>query len=198
MRIRVLWFVAVVVLAVGVPGLNPAGADPYGGETGGYPYVADSADHWYCFYTNITGSDQDRYKDAMAYLDTATDMYDVLTSMCGSSTDIMYLENPNLGAGVAGIAVCVRLVVGSTTMCDAYWVATNLAIIPDFVGPGDAPVAVHETKTIRHETGHTTGLTHNTTTYSAMRSGVLPDLGIYNFVWALHETHHIDHINTQF
>jgi len=200
MRFRSIAGLLALILAVSV--LSPAavGADPFGGEAGGYPWRADSDDHWYCFYSNLTGSAQTPYRDAMAYLDSATDMYDVYTPTCGTSTDVMYLENPNLSA--YGIALCVRLVSGSSVVCDAYWVATNQSLITSDVlslqaiPVSVAPVSVHIGKTIRHETGHTAGLTHSPTTVSAMRSGILPDYGAYNFVWWLYEPHHInDHIN---
>jgi len=31
-----------------------------------------------------------------------------------------------------------------------------------------------------------------------MRSGVLPDLGGFNFVWGLYEEHHVWHINNAY
>jgi hypothetical protein len=193
--IRVVLVVGTALVALGVP--SGAGADPFGGEAGGYPWRADSADHWYCYY-NIAAGNRGPYDAAMANLDSQTDMYDVYTPTCGASTDIMYLNNPNLGSGVFGVALCVSLQTGSNTVCDAYWVATNLWEYVYFLGPGLAPADVHVNQDIRHETGHTAGLTHSNTSVSAMRSGLLPDLGGYNFVWGLYEAHHVTHINNAY
>lgn len=186
------------ILAVATSGSVTASADPYGGEPGGYSWIADSADHWYCFYVNLIGSARAPYHAAMQNLASQTDMYDVFTSNCGGSTDVMYLHNPDLGSGVFGMAVCVSLVPGSSTRCDAYWAATNNSEYSSWLGPGHAPLDVHINQNIRHETGHTAGLTHSTTPVSAMRSGLLPDYGGYNFVWGLYESHHVDHINAAF
>jgi hypothetical protein len=191
--IRPLVLAAVLIVAAGA-GVAPASAEPFGGEPGGYPWRADSADHWYCFY-NIAEGNRGPYHGAMANLDSQTRMYDVFTPTCGAATDIMYLNNPNLGSGVFGMALCMTLVPGSSTVCDAYWVATNNWEYVYWLGPGYAPADVHVNQNVRHETGHTAGLTHSNTTVSAMRSGMLPDLGGYNFVWGAYTTHHIGHID---
>lgn len=184
-----------VIVLVGTMGFSeqPASADPFGGEAGGYPWRADGADHWYCF-SNIPADQQYRYHNALSVLDNQTDMWDVHTGTCGSSTDIAYFINVNLAA--RGAAICVRLVAGSTTVCDAYWVALNpFAVLAD---PGTAGFDISYNKTIVHETGHTAGLTHNDTTVSAMRSGAIPTLGGYNFLWGLYENHHVGHINAAY
>lgn len=186
-------FVALVGILGALLVSDPAAADPFGGQPGGPPYRADGADHWYCFY-NITGSERDPYNAAMEYLDSATDMYDVFTPTCGTSTDVMFLNNPNLDPGVAGLTLCVAPL--AAPVCDGFWIATDSQEYFWYLGPGSAPFDVHVGQNIRHEVGHSVGLSHSDTTYSAMRSGVLPDLGGYNFVWGLYEAHHInDHIN---
>jgi len=139
----------------------PAVADPFGGDPGGFPYRADSADHWYCFYSNIVGGDRSPYDAAMVNLDSQTEMWDVYTPTCGTSTDVMFLHNPSLGIGVFGQVACVRFVSGSTVTCDAFWAATNNPEYLFFLQAGDAPLSVHVNQNIRHELGHTTGLTHN-------------------------------------
>jgi hypothetical protein len=182
------------VMALLLSAASPAGADPFGGEPGGFPYRADGADHWYCYY-NISGADRAPYDAAMQYLDDATDMYDVYTPTCGPSTDIMFLNNPNLDPGVVGLTLCVAPS-SVPTVCDGYWIATDSQEYFWYLGPGYAPYDVHVGQNIRHEVGHSVGLSHSTSTYSAMRSGLLPDLGGYNFVWGMYEAHHInDHIN---
>lgn len=178
------------LVCTGIP--ETAQADPFGGQPGGYPWRADGADHWYCFF-NIPVDQKYRYHQAMGALDTQTDMYDQYTGACRPSTDVYYVIDYNLQA--RGRATCVALQPGSSTVCDAFWVAVNPLII--LANPGTAGPDISYNKTIAHETGHTTGLTHSDTTNSAMRSGPIPDLGGFNFVWDVYDTtHHVpDHIN---
>jgi hypothetical protein len=196
MRFARILGVAAIVSAIALTPAQSASADPFGGEPGGYPWRADSRDHWYCFHPSIPGGSQWVFHDAMANLDAQTVMWDRFASSCGSSTDIIYMDNPDLGYGIAGAALCWTLAPGSSSVCDQFWVALDPWEIANFWQPTYAPLDTHIQQNIRHETGHTTGLTHNGTPTSAMRSGLLPDLGFYNFVWMLYESpHHVDHIN---
>lgn len=174
-----------------LPLAGRAGADPFGGEPGGFPFRADSPDHWYCILASIPSGDRWRFDQAMRTLDTQTDMWDVQTSACGASTDIVYYHEVN--APWRGTSMCVGW---TWIVCDQYWVAVSYAQIA--ADPGTAGYSVSLNKTIAHETGHTAGLSHNSTTTSAMRSGPIPDLGAWNFVWGLYEPHHVSHINDAF
>ncbi len=181
----------------------PASADHFGGS-GGPAYVdkvADGKDHSYCFYSNIIGSERDVYEDGMALLDAQTVMFDMYHNTCHTYTDIMYLDNPNLGYWTDGLTLCVNQ--HSSSVCDGYWIATDFAGMRTKIAPwqpadlGYASWSVQETKLVMHETGHSVGLNHDTYTNSwAMETEFAADLGIYNFLHGLYLSHHISaHIN---
>ena len=143
----------------------------------------------------------------MDYLNDETDMSDIYTTNCGLSTDVIFIEDNDLDA--FGRADCFRFVSGD--ICDQFWVQINPTRIASWLAyfealdPGDdfAPYNIHLIKTIRHEAGHTTGLSHHSRNdtplqYSAMRSGLVEQLSYYNFVWAVHLPHHIDHIDEEY
>jgi hypothetical protein len=179
-----------------------ANADPFGGQAGGYPDVADGQDHWYCFHSSVAAGDQSRFHSAMQTLDSQTDLYDVYTATCGASTDIIFMSNPNLTA--RGIAVCWTYISGN--ICDQFWVGYNTTVIAADVGANSAGFSINFNKTICHETGHTTGLSHGVINdpegdsggNDCMVSGDVYDAGFYNFVWTAYSGHHVTHVNNRY
>lgn len=209
-RIRRTW--QIIGLGLALFSFAPAasaGANAFGPAA--EKYLADSLDHWYCFSPNIPLGDVPSYMGSMSYLDDTTDLYDVFTSTCGNATDIVYALNNGLtapsGGPSRGVAVCAT--VGGLGTCDQFWVViNNAAILVDTsieVPPSEQSLnySVNLVKTIRHETGHTTGLQHGGTSgicsspsapCDAMVTGWVPT----NVLWGTYGGHHVGHINAQY
>jgi hypothetical protein len=170
-----------------------ATADPFGVEPGAPGYVSDGADHWFCFSATIP--DQVPYNDAMENLDWSTDMYDVPTPSCGPATDIVFWRNDSLSYGgflVRGEALCTTWLIFA--FCDQFAVTINYAAIQaDTIAAGGdlLNLVINLHKTIRHEIGHTPGLSHDPAVVDAMRSGWVPS----DWAFLGYNQHHIDHVN---
>lgn len=191
---------AVLALSV-VLGCLPrsAAADAFGYPTPGF--VADGADHWYCFGAVSDGGQQTVISSSMSYLDDRTDMYDGYASSCSSATDIVWVA-ADLG-DARGRTTCVNW--ASWGVCDQYWLAFDPAIILQesaicSTNPGES-YQVNLIKSVRHELGHSTGLSHPGTPVGcagagsdAMRSGWVPT----SLAWTAYNDHHRDHINAQY
>jgi hypothetical protein len=201
-RKRFAALVGALILIAGVF-LSHAPASAHGyGFSGAGVYLPDSADDWYCFYTNIP--DVQPYHDAEAYLDSATDMYRVYTSTCGPSTDKMFLRNDaltdSMGNPLRGIAQCVT---ANVFVCDAYWVAVNYAEIWNNTvahGGDSNNLNLNINKTARHETGHTAGMWHPVTGNQAPCGADVVDTMVQgwvptDFTYLVYNSHHICHVN---
>ena len=111
-----------------VSGANPASADAFGYPNPGF--VADSADHWYCLSSTVTGSYVGRIDTAMQILDsgTSSDISSVSTATCGSETDIVWIRNDGLsdpyGNLIRGQTICCGTWV-YWTVCGQYAVSYN-------------------------------------------------------------------------
>jgi hypothetical protein len=180
-----------------------AGADPFGHPNPGF--LADSADHNYCFASGTSASHQSAARGSMGYLDDTTDMWDWEANSCGSMTDVVWVFGPAAaddGSPVRGRTYCVSW--RSWGICEQYWLVVNPAEIfsnTATCGGGAANYDVNLVKTIRHELGHSTGLSHSTPggcnnatgDDSMVSSHVSTDLK-----WTTYSTHHRDHVNAQY
>jgi hypothetical protein len=193
---------ALVTLAVGG---TPAKADPFGYPAQGY--VADGADHWYCINTGMDTDNVNRINAAMANLDTQTDMYDVYTSTCGTSTDILWIRNDSMvdpyGNPARGVTNCLTW--ASWGVCDQYWIQFNqlevfyeaVTYYPNDIGNN---FGINMAKTLCHELGHSTGLVHNNDNgatgggIDCMVSGPVPTSWYYD----VYNAHHVGHVNAQY
>jgi hypothetical protein len=167
--------------------------------------VADGPDHWYCFY-NIAAGDQAVYHSAMQYLDDATSMYRIYTPSCGTSTDIWFIDNPNIDPQYNAITVCVATI-GASKTCDAWWVGVDYGNLyaSSIFWPGYfMPYNVGLVWMARHEIGHTTGLSHSSSSApyganNAMYWAYPPDAGGFNYIWGLYSPHDVNcHLNPQY
>lgn len=127
-----------------------------------------------------------------------TDMTKSYHSTCLASTDVCYRDDNyelypeyltaiqwGYGAGpndpdAVAIRVCVTLISPYTTICDKSEVLFDLADIPDFTTAEPRMIGCHET-------GHTTGLQHSTSSLSCMQASVTDD-GYF----AAHDLAHIN------
>lgn len=192
--------VAVAVTAIAVA-TEKVSADAYGYPNPGY--VHDSLDHWYCFDSTFVNN-RAYVNDAMGYLDATTNLYDVYTPTCGTSTDAVWI-NVDLG-GPLGYTPCVRWVNQATHVCDQFWVIIDEAAHWDAVAycGGDANQLVgNYVISVRHELGHTAGLSHFAP-YGAICGDVNPlanDAMVSDWVtgnpwpYVVYSTHHIGHVN---
>lgn len=115
----------------------------------------------------------------MSLLDDTTVMYDQYTGTCGTATDVVWVRDDAhadpYGNPVRGANYCVRWSYWS--VCDQYWTVVNqLEIFYNSAtySPGSdlgANFEINMIKTIRHELGHSAGVSHSPTTSDAMRSG---------------------------
>ena len=199
----------VLALIASMGPTSPASAHGYGFSGVGV-YLPDSADYWYCFYNNLP--DVQPYHDAAAYLDARTEMYDVFTAPCSTSTDVMYLRNDNAadpaGNAIRGQAYCVTAV---GYICDAYWVLINyVEILANTIthGGDNANAVFNLVKTIRHETGHAAGMWHlvpgtdpnppacGSDVTDTMAQGWVPTTGgLGDLIYAMYNDHHTCHVN---
>lgn len=189
----VLAFAAIGFLLIGIAA--PVSSTPYGWDPGAPQVLPDSTDHWFCFDSNVNAGERQRFRDAMQYLDSATAMYDVETGTCGSATDIIYRYSTPIPGfpGARGYDQCTVHTGYLGLLCDqnVVWV-DYLQVLSE--SDGTHPFEINLHKTIRHETGHTAGLSHHDTAVDAMRSGPIPfDWGYFSY-----STHDICHIQTFF
>jgi hypothetical protein len=147
--------VSVVLLPLGSANV---GATPYGYPNPGYVY--DGLDHGFCF--DSTFSSTDFVYSAMQYLDDNSNLYDQYTSTCGSSTDIVWAAADYDPDGIAA-TYCWTWGDFANHVCDQFVVVVNDANHWRLTAEcgGDAnQLTSNYTITIRHELGHTVGLSH--------------------------------------
>ncbi len=191
------------VAAVCGMGLN-AGASPYGFDAGAPEYLPDSQDHWFCYDQTVPSGDRPRYASAMDYLDLATSMYDQYATSCGTSTDIVFAHNspicvPDFGcSGIRGYTPCDRWI-GAYGLCDKFIVYVDPLYIFTKSGGFNGPPGLFDNNfaaTIRHEIGHTGGLSHHTGgNADAMISGQVSTSWAY-LGYASHDICHINNFLT--
>jgi len=161
-----------------------AGATPHGGGPGGPGYWPDSADHWFCFESNVPSADYPIYQDAFQYLDNVTSMYDSQSSYCGSLTDVI-ISNTHPIPGCSnclGMAPCIAKTGFLNLACEQgmeYVDTTNIWIAS---GGFSGDINVYWFNVIynaRHELGHTAGMGHSTNSPSVhvMAQGFYTDYG---------------------
>lgn len=124
---------------------------------------ADDANMDFCTakpWSTVYGN---KFMDAMATLDSSTDMYDTYTATCGPHTDIGGWLNSSKeivlpGTNIRGIALCTKPISGwGKGKCDQ----GSLVVNTQLTGSG-----AQFRKTLCHEIGHFAGLHH----YSAPSS----------------------------
>ena len=148
-------------------------------------YKADNWVHTYCYDGgSVSALRKDNMDRAMAYLDDTTDMADQLTTCEASGVDIefqeFYLDNKRGDVG------CVEMDPNDDTVCRASVVRIDTAA-------QGSPFDHNLDKTIRHEMGHTVGLTHGGSD-DAMKQGLVNG----DNKWILFTQHHKDHINAAY
>lgn len=165
LRPRAKALVVAMAMAVSlVAHAQPAGAsDPFGYPNPGY--YADNKEHTFCYY-GVPSADQFYVTEAMQYLDSVTSMYDTYMSGCTNNTDVLFIPGMDPAyAGSRGLADCVLWTSAANHICNQYYVYyDNGAIYNDSVRCEPANVGdnfyANFRKTLRHEIGHTTGLSH--------------------------------------
>ena len=172
--------------------VSEVSATPYGWAPGGPNMLPDSTGHSFCYYNIPAGTDRARMVDAMEYLDSATNMYDVYTASCFTSTDVVFVYQtpiPIPGIGNArGFTDCRSFV--NNFFCDQARVSIDIWQIGlEATDPTNHEMNIG--KTVRHEVGHTVGLSHHPPGTDAMSSGAVPSN--WSFFW--YTAHDIIHIN---
>jgi hypothetical protein len=149
-----------LVVLAGTFAANPAWSDPYGYPNPGF--VHDGPDHYYCFHSSVpAGLDRSRINDSMNYLDSVTEIVEHLVLSCGTSTDLMWLYS---SVAALGRTTCVKWANELYHVCDAYWVEVNPSAHLQFTAlcaGGESEYEVNMILTVRHELGHTVGLSHD-------------------------------------
>lgn len=181
--------------------LVPASADPYGYPNPGYIY--DSTDQYYCFDGTVAFGNIPEIQNAMEYLDDSTSVYDVYSPACGTSTDQVWIEQNLEGSYVFGYSPCARY--KPLAVCDQAWVIYSP---PDhyeaaYACGGNVAYQGNLIVTMRHELGHTVGLSHAATvgTLCGPVNGYAVDAMVSDwivgntFAFLDYNSHHVDHIN---
>lgn len=186
-----------------------AAADPYGSPNPGlYP---DSKDHWFCFDASVPASERPRISASMSYLDDRTNMYDVYTASCGTSTDVVWVYGSPIivdGYSYYGYTTCAVWVYEPWGVCDQFWVLVDQPLhFARTVACGSSGTVydLNLITTIRHELGHTAGLSHAAYTgppcdYQPGGNDAMTS-DFYAFVtydYVDYNGHHRDHINAFF
>ena len=191
--------VATIAFGGSIFSTSAASAGTYPLQVAPYQYLPDSTDHWYCFDASVPSGSRSRYTSAMNNLDAVTLMSAVYTPTCGTSTDIRYLEASPIPyfSGTRGVALCTLATGYLGLLCDHYDVIVDPGQVwvdnGGFAGdPTQLDTNLH--KTIRHETGHTAGLTHTQSVANVMISGQVTNLAAY----LQYRDHDICHINLWF
>lgn len=153
--------VSALILVLGLILTFPdaASSDPYGNPNPGY--TPDDYDQWYCFDPSVQYSNRSYIDGAMANLDAQVpNVYDVYTSNCGTSTDVVWIEQSN---GILGQAVCWRWRDQANQICDNFFVIYDTAPhfqLTSYCGGDANQYIANLVITFRHELGHTRGLSH--------------------------------------
>lgn len=171
-------------------------ADAFGTNTTDTGPFADSALHTYCD-AGLISTSVDNAASAMAYLDSATDMSDS-SEACQASTDVWF-DSTNLPSPTRGQNTCVTL---NGSVCTSADVLVDENQIDSDEGSFDHNL----NKTLRHEVGHSVGLSHYAGTAEnpeespvagtddSMIGGGVDDDGL----WITYTQHHRDHINNAY
>ncbi len=168
-------------------------ADPYGWPNPGY--TPDGYDHGDC-YSSVPSADQFYMAEAMEYLDSRTNLYNYHSSTCGDSTDVVWV--PSDLPGSRGAAVCARWASYEYRVCDQFWLQYDTAQIYSETltyntdGDNGGNFYANFRKTLRHELGHSVGLSHSNDRGDAMETGWVPT----QLRYVTYDDHHRDHINT--
>lgn len=183
------------ILATG----STARADPFGYPNPGF--YRDSSDHWFCFNSSVpAGTDRQRIRDSMSYLDDTTVMWDVETSTCGTSTDVVWVYGG--AGGTPGVTTCVRWL--AYAACDQFWVEINQPLhytTTGQCGGGATMYDINMIQTVRHELGHTTGLSHLDpdlslcTGYAGDDAMTSDFIGYITLDFTDYNTHHRNHVD---
>lgn len=205
-----IWSAMTSVALLGMPTM----ADEYVVPTPPAPgFFTDSKDVWYCIHPDITSSQADHIHLAMQYMDSATNLYDISSGSCGTSTDIWFFTSSAPGgmAGARGHAGCAAPL--GFGVCDVAWISYSPGQI--FLESTDSfNYLANLSKTLRHEVGHVLGLRHSNgggnmgqcmsqsppcsqgdaNSYQAMKSGWVET----HIRWVEYNPHHIHHVNVLF
>ncbi len=176
-----------VLLAI--PWVGSTAATPYGWQPGAPDLLPDDYSHSMCFFNVPTGNDQSRWLAAMAYLDDATSMTDLAQS-CLTTTDIVAVYQTPIAPfpGSRGVTQCTTWI--NTFVCGQMRVTVDIWQIGlEATDPTNHDLNIH--KTVRHEIGHTTGLSHHIGGADAMISGAVAT----NWSFLAYTAHDIHHIN---
>lgn len=191
---RIRPIVGAGIVATFLPKSN-ANADAFGTHSGNDGYLADGNFHTYC-YGSVAAARQGNADSAMQHLADYTDMSRSFDAACGSGTDVRY-DDANLSGTVRGDYSCLTVDPGNGNVCSASRVRIDSAEIAAQAAAGQYENNIN--KTFRHETGHSVGMSH----YSSSPTGGVDDCmksgNINNdATWILYNQHHKDHVNNAY
>lgn len=170
-----------LVVALAPSGELPATADTYGSCDISSGCLPDGSIHDYCFNLSYISSLSTPVTNAMANLDSQTDMSDNYISLCTANTDIVisWVGNATLGSSTLGDYTC--LTKQPTGRCNQARVRLNSDLLS---------TASNKQKTACHEIGHSTGMAHGPSYGGCMVSGYSNTI--------VYSAHHIAHVNSVF
>lgn len=136
----------------------------------------------------------------MSFLDDATNVYDVESSTCGSSTDIWFYTT-TLPTYTLGATSCQSWAFWS--VCDRFNVYLEngqFISVGGACGSSSNEIDFNYVHTVRHEIGHTVGLQHDQPLGSLCNSirgtdAMTSDWVDTDFQWVTYSPHHIAHVN---
>lgn len=162
----------------------------------------DDTQHNYCFHSSVYSGHYIRINDAMSYLDSVTDMYDVNHRFnCASWVDVRWMET-DLPSGIFEYIPCVLF--SGWPVCDSYDVqldgGEHFAASITCTGTWDQ-VEYNWVISIRHELGHTVALPHEllSGTLCTGQNGTDAMISdwVISFSWAYvtYNSHNTGHVN---
>lgn len=161
----------------------PANADSFALCSGATGCLPDNKDHTYCwsadFQQHAVMRDAGNY--AMSNMVSQTTYSKTFVSECTELTDVVWIRDPTLGAGVRGAYECQAF--NSADECEWSHVWLN---------PSELDDDLNRNKTACHELGHSLGLTHHDPPFGdCMVSGAVTS-GHQQY-----NDHHVTHIDNR-
>lgn len=200
-RLSRVLLVGSLIIGVVAVGAEVAGADPYAYPNPGF--WRDNDFHDYCYHSSVpSGSDRTRINESMSYLDDRTVITDDLDLSCGTDTDVMWIYQDDQ---FYGSTYCVTWANYIYKVCDAFWITINPGLhltSTAACGDGYTEYNINMIMTVRHELGHSVGLSHlgssgfSCTAAPAGSDAMTSDwLGYQSLNWTDYNNHHKAHID---